>query len=253
VGPYKLTATVVNNGTVISSAPVTIFVETSAPFSVHFVTVSPSLVAFNRVGDQVPLRVTATGSRATGEISSVDVTHSTNIRYLSANPEIAAVDANGILKALSAGGTRITACYEICPGFFGPGLSSNIMVTVPLGEGEAPTYNITARPTTSTLFFDSQGNYSIYINIVNNSNIAISLLNITQVLLNNTPTIVMPVPINNFIPGTARTVNFLFPNPAAGEPGSTGLLRVTGAYVVRPTGGGATQRGAINFTFRIRL
>jgi hypothetical protein len=240
-GPYILTATVVSNGAVIYSSPVTIDVETLA--NVEFIAISPSIIVFSQVGDQIPLQVFGT----TPDGTTVDVTHSTYTTYSSANTQIATVDGSGIVTAVSPGGTQITACYQGCD----QGLPSTIRVTVPLMQGETPTYNITAVPTVS-VFQDSQGNYAIFINIVNNSNVTISQLNITQAVLNSKSAAALPLPITNLGAGTNRTVNFSFP-PSAGASGSRGLLRVAGTYVGSVSAGGAQQPGAVSLSFRVSL
>lgn len=119
---FMLTAVgATSSGQFVQSATILIDVERPDP-PVSLSTLM-SGITFETLGEQSPVTVLATFSDG----SILDATRSSYVVYSSANPAIAAVDANGIVTGVSAGGTTITATYTLN----GQTVNVNVPVTVP--------------------------------------------------------------------------------------------------------------------------
>ena len=101
-GLYNLTAAGSNATGDVESAPVTIDVE---PQSLGAISVTPTVLTLNSVGDQYPLRAISTFS--SGTPPPLDVTYSTQLSYSSYNSQIATVNSSGMITAVAAGQTYI--------------------------------------------------------------------------------------------------------------------------------------------------
>jgi hypothetical protein len=103
-GIYKLTAVGANStGQPVFSVPVSIDIEPTANMGGNIL-VTPGVLEFHVVGDQVPLVVTARFSDG----SRQNLTHSTATTYASDAPSVAAVDSMGLVTAVSTGSATIT-------------------------------------------------------------------------------------------------------------------------------------------------
>lgn len=117
VGPHLLTAVgVVGPEQGDFSPPVTLQVET--PATITSLSVSPSEVAFEYAGEQIPL--TLTGRTDTGGL--IDLSRSSQTSFQSADSTVAAV-AGEFLTAVGEGATTVTVRYK--------NLSVAVQVTVP--------------------------------------------------------------------------------------------------------------------------
>jgi IPT/TIG domain/Bacterial Ig-like domain (group 2) len=99
-GFYNLTAVGTNASGDVESAPAAIDVE---PQFLGAISVNPTVLTLNSVGDQYPLHVIGTYSNGT----TLDVTHSTQLAYSSFNTQIATVSSSGMITAVAAGRTYI--------------------------------------------------------------------------------------------------------------------------------------------------
>ena len=118
IGLKNLTAIGISgSGQTVASAPLTIDIESSSQ-ATSLVT-SISQIQFGFEGDQFPLRVTA----ALVDGSQLDVTHSTQTTFSSANAAIAAVDSTAMVTAVGSGITFLSVTYA--------GQSTTVSVTVP--------------------------------------------------------------------------------------------------------------------------
>ncbi|MFN0167966.1 MAG: dockerin type I domain-containing protein [Bryobacteraceae bacterium] len=92
-------------GAGVFSSPITINVENGA--SITSLTVNPSSIKFQYAGQQIPLVVNGTFSD--GSVS--DITRSSRVSYLSANPTVTIASADGVLTAGAPGQTMVTVTY----------------------------------------------------------------------------------------------------------------------------------------------
>jgi hypothetical protein len=99
-GLYNLTAVGTNASGDVESAPVAIDVE---PQYLGAISIIPTVLTLNSIGDQYPLHVIGTYSDGT----SLDVTQSTQLSYSSYNTQIATVSSSGMITAVAAGQTYI--------------------------------------------------------------------------------------------------------------------------------------------------
>jgi hypothetical protein len=99
-GLYNLTAVGTNSNGLVQSAPVAIDVE---PQYLGAISIVPTVLTLNSVGDQYPLHVIGTYSNGT----KLDVTQSTQLSYSSYNTQIATVSSSGMITAVAAGQTFI--------------------------------------------------------------------------------------------------------------------------------------------------
>jgi hypothetical protein len=127
-GQYALRATAGAPGTVARSAPVYIDVEPSEVST--SITISPSTITFDSIGDQIRLLVT--GAFSGGQ--QVNITHSSYIQYSSSDDRIATVGSDGIVSGVNPGCAQINVAAQ--------GQSGSIPVIVPVGQGPI-AYNIT--------------------------------------------------------------------------------------------------------------
>jgi hypothetical protein len=98
-GMYQLTAVGVDAaGNLSLSSPVTVSIEPTA--SVVTLTVQPTKLDFHFAGQRFPLIVW--GALADG--TTADVTRSAATTYVSANPQVVAVDINGLATAIGPSG-----------------------------------------------------------------------------------------------------------------------------------------------------
>lgn len=233
-GRYALTAIGKNLN---DTSSISIIVERSdTPSSIEL---SPSaLIQFNQIGDQMPIQVFGIFSDG----GKVLITKSPFIKYSSANTAVATVNSEGFVTAVGPGGTTVTASYA--------GLSSSIPAVVPLGNA-TPVYKITATPT-GTISKDVTGNYTINVNITNNSNVTLALLTLASATLNNKKATWLPGSFTVFDPGMSQSVGLTFP-AAAGISGTTAVLQLKGTYEGLPKNGQSGDKGALNFSFRVRL
>jgi Bacterial Ig-like domain (group 2) len=106
------------SGQYVSSTEVLIDVERSdSPTSLS--TLMPA-IEFDNLGETFPVTISASFS----DRSSFEVTESSKLVYNSSNPNVATVDATGMVTALGVGKTSITATY-------GGSLHITIPITVP--------------------------------------------------------------------------------------------------------------------------
>lgn len=99
-GHYNLTAVGTNASGLVESAPVAIDVE---PQYLGAISMVPTVLTLNSVGDQYPLHVIGTYSNGT----TLDVTQSTQLSFSSYNTQIATASSSGIITAVAAGQTYI--------------------------------------------------------------------------------------------------------------------------------------------------
>jgi hypothetical protein len=106
VGPRNLIAVgLIANETAVFSPPVSVDIEPSTPpTAINF---QQSLVAFGYVGQQQKVGVTATFAHG----STLDVTTSTLISFISADPAKVSVDATGLMTSLAPGNTTIKVTW----------------------------------------------------------------------------------------------------------------------------------------------
>lgn len=100
-GAYHVTAIGKSSSGDVESEAVALQVEKSQP-PVRIWS-EPASIQFNRVGDQIPIRVLG----AFGDGSNDEITRSLFTSYVSADPRIATVSRNGMVSALAAGKTTI--------------------------------------------------------------------------------------------------------------------------------------------------
>jgi hypothetical protein len=106
VGTKNLTAIgITGSEEIVTSTAVTIDVESN--LSVSQLASSLNQVQFDYAGEQLPLRFTANLSNG----STLDVTNSSQTQYSSGNAAVATVDSTGIVTAVGAGTTTLTATY----------------------------------------------------------------------------------------------------------------------------------------------
>jgi len=238
LGKREITAfAVAAKGDGVFSDPVTIDVESDEPIT--SIEVMPTIINFSTVGEQIPINITGKFSDET----VADLTNSSKIAYSVANTNVATVAPSGIVTAIGAGGTTVTATYD--------GLSLSVPILVPLGDA-TPIYKVVAIPQ-GTVTKDHFGNYLIKIKIVNNSNTRLWDISITGAVLNKTAAaLIVPTSFTNTDPNTSEEVSLTFP-PSAGAAKSTASLQLKGTYVGSLPNGQLSQPGALNFTLRIPL
>jgi len=104
-GRYRLFSSGVGLGTAVDSAPIILNVERADPLvQLH---VEPTQIAFERAGQEMPLRVI--GTFANGAIA--DLTRSSRTSYSSNGSNIAVVNKFGSVIAAGAGSTTIAVRY----------------------------------------------------------------------------------------------------------------------------------------------
>ncbi len=157
ISPYTVSAIgTVSNGSLVSSPPISLQVDTRDP--VILSGTQPSVLRFEAAGERIPLHVM--GVLQDG--SELDVTHSIQIKYSSENPQIATVDKDGIVTTVALGSTHIvvksprstylvnTRVGDLATMSF-PGLGSvipgNSMTFRWLGSNTAQAYRIDAGST----------------------------------------------------------------------------------------------------------
>jgi hypothetical protein len=100
-GNYRVTAVGTTSGGPVESQVLVLDVE--RPDEPTRIWAEPSSIQFTRVGDQIPLRVL--GAFADG--TQNDLTRSSKTRFVSADPSIASVGAQGMVTAVAEGQTSI--------------------------------------------------------------------------------------------------------------------------------------------------
>jgi hypothetical protein len=237
-GKYTLTAVGRDQGAMVESAPLAINVEGGlAPIAM---TISPSLLRFQKVGDAIPLSVK--GLLPGG--SQVDLTHSSNTSYSTTNAAVATVDGDGVVTSAGQGGTKIVVGH----GHLAP---RTVAVQVSIARASEAVYRVTASPTVP-IFVGTNGNYGCFVNINNSSNVPLSYLRITSASLGSTPAVALPNDLANLGAGTNRTVELQFP-ASAGVAGTHAILQIKGTYMGALPGGISGQSGAVSFSFRQTL
>jgi len=106
VGPRNLFAVgLITDYTTVVSPTITVDIEPSTPpTAINF---QQTLVALDYVGQERRVGVTATFADG----STLDVTKSTLLSFVSGSPTVVAVDATGMMTALAPGNATITATY----------------------------------------------------------------------------------------------------------------------------------------------
>jgi hypothetical protein len=121
-GTYMLTAMgTTTAGNVTQST--TVLIDVERPDMPTSISVNPSKLLFRSSGQRAPLGVSATFPDG----STLEVTRSSNLGYISSNTSVAAVDKNGIVKAVAKGSASITATYSRGT----QNVSTTLQVTVP--------------------------------------------------------------------------------------------------------------------------
>lgn len=164
VGMRALTAVgLTASGDAFFSPPVIIDMEPSNPPT--SLMVSSPAIRFETIGGHIPFRVV--GTFADG--SSLDVTQSSNMSYVSSDTTVAAVETAGIVRSVGGGTTSILVQY-------GPA-SQNLHATVAVTVAP-PT--ITVSPTTLAFNNQAVGTTSVSqaLTVTNSSPSALSVLNV---------------------------------------------------------------------------
>ena len=103
---YRITARgVITPGTGAKSLPISLTVEKPEPIAQ--IRVEPTLIKFESISDQIPLRVIGTFSDG----KKLTITESTHTTYTSGNQNVASVDHLGLVTAVGPGTTQITVGY----------------------------------------------------------------------------------------------------------------------------------------------
>ncbi len=101
IGAYSVHAIGTTSNGLVASPPISLQVDAQGPASISGT--HPSVLRFSAAAHTIPLHVM--GTLADG--SQADITHSVQMSYSSENPQIATVDANGIVTAVALGSTHI--------------------------------------------------------------------------------------------------------------------------------------------------
>ena len=101
IGAYNVHAVGTTANGLAASQPISLQVDAQGP--ARITGTQPSVLIMSAAGEITPLHVMGTlpdGSQA-------DITHSLQMSYSSENPQIATVDSNGIVRAVTLGSTHI--------------------------------------------------------------------------------------------------------------------------------------------------
>ena len=101
IGAYNVHAIGITSNGLVTSQPISLQVE--AQGSARITRTQPGVLRMSAAGEITPLHVM--GTLADG--SQADITHSLQMSYSSENPQIATIDANGIVRAVALGSTHI--------------------------------------------------------------------------------------------------------------------------------------------------
>jgi hypothetical protein len=104
-GTYRLTAIGLTSTGDLESSPVPIDIEPADPNSI---TASSPVFNFTAIGHKLPIEVK--GHYTDG--STLDLTKSSRISFISKDPQVAIVDSTGMVKAVGLGQTSILIRYE---------------------------------------------------------------------------------------------------------------------------------------------
>lgn len=108
IGAYDVSAMgTAPDGSAVDSPPISLQVD--SPNTQFVISTVPSVLRFSAPGEAIPLHVIGTFPDG----SQLDMTHSVQIEYSSANSQVATIDSQGIVTAVGPGSTYVGPCSNI--------------------------------------------------------------------------------------------------------------------------------------------
>jgi hypothetical protein len=203
-------------GFYVTAQPVVQSITVQAPYATIYSGIYEPLTATARFSDGTTVNVTNTAE------------------WSSSTPQAAGISQTGMLSALGAGTTTISAAFS--------GVSATQSIKV-----ISPVYHLNATPSISK---DGSGDYVVQLTFTNSGNVALMGITLTAAQLNSVLA-PLPAPITSLAPGASASVQLIFPG-SAGPDQTSGLLRVIAQYLaVIPEGN--SQEGTLGENYRLVL